>query len=395
MKNKFISIVSLCLYTQIPDFENQLHLVFLIEDYPKQLLNQINCLVKAENIHMQYMFEDKIKLIDKEYGKNKLNQLSLSQYEKSIENKIESIMTLDIELLRFISTVPDRIENNSFKLPKNADVSYLMNEYIMIKEKQIISKINKAYNLSKLAQFNSNFVELHKLSNVTFNNERYLSRVKKVKKDQEIDNIDDEHDYILLLDFISIFFENKSYRTIDEKQLLKADLLVNLDARQISYAMASMFSTDQKIHQKISLFFSNDILNEEINNDTSKRKKTSMLISKMTLRECKSYANRIMVIIVYFMLLEKHNKVSNNNFIKIPKYLENYRNQLIIILNRMIKHLIEYIQFKATSDKYKIVYSVLPLIQIKNIDPKKEPITEFIHILQYTLNFASFLCNSL
>lgn len=400
MQNKFISILTLYAYTQMKNFESQIHLVFLMEDYPDFLLNEINSLLKAASLEKQYNFSDKIGLVVDNCGRrlkqNIIQQPSLAELEKSIENNVENIIALDIALLKFIHSVPDRIEQNSFKLPQNADVPYLMNEYLSIKEKQVISKISKSYELYQLADFNSSFVQIKKLDNVIFNNNLYLTRIKKKKlKEVTGDDVEREHDYRLLVDFCEKFFENSKYRSISDVNPFNIPgeiLKVNIDLRQILYTMASVFSSSSETHRFITQFFY-DVDPTVDQNENTKAKRTQL--SVMTIRECTQYATKIMILIIYFMFIEENNIISDNINQQLPKLLEEYRNQIILCLSHMINHLVEYIDFKAKFKENKIRYSTLPLIDVKNFDSKNQPITHLIYLLQYTLNFAPFLCNSI
>ncbi|WBR61467.1 hypothetical protein [Drosophila suzukii associated hytrosavirus 1] len=390
-----ISLVSLYLYTQKPDFDKQLHLVFLVEDFPDFLLNETNCLLKAESIQQQYVLTDTIRMLNTNFGRESIEIMRLEEREKLIEEKVENIMALDIALLKFIESVPERIEQNSFKLPQNADVPYLVGEYMSIKEKQIVSKISKAMDLYNTAEFNENFIPLPKFQHVLFNNLSYTSRVVENHVIESAGNdIQLQHEYRLLVNFADEFFKSSKIREmieLEESAFNWDKMNTGIELRQTLFALASMFSESKETHDYINRFFGhkdNDIDREEKVNAKHAN------LSSMSLRSCYLYSTKFMILTLYFMFLEE-NAEKNQSKCEIKNNIEEFRNQLILILTRMIEHLIEYIQFKAASNKYKVYYSQLPLIDIENLDAKKRPITSLMYIMQYALNFAPFLCNSI
>lgn len=419
-QSRCISIFALYNYAMMQDFEQQLHLVFLVEDYPQFLLNEVNCLLKAESIQKQYVLTDKIRLLHKDFGRKYSigDSVTLSVREQQIEQKVENIMALDIALLKFIESVPDRIEQNSFKLPQNADVPYLVGEYMSIKEKQIVSKISKALDLYNTAEFSDSFEPIAKLETVVFNNTLYLTRINESELQRLTQNNDDfKHDYRLLVEFCDEFFKSSENRSIAE---MRADQIpwkltnFGVDTQQILIAMASVFSPDNDTYYRLKMFFANN--DPTIDQDNSVKSAKRRMLSIRSLRESALYSNKIMILTLYFMFMEENDELleqappaesseldksktkrkrkSSAASSRLPRNVEEYRNQFIIVLNRMIQHLLEYTQFKAASKDYKIRYSQLPIIDMHGLDAKKRPITSLIYVMQYALNFAPFLCST-
>lgn len=383
MTQKGISILSLYWYTQREGFENQIHLTFLIDDYYLQLENEVNSISLAANIQLKYLLESKIKLISKDFrAKSEFLDTTVIECEKLIRNRVENIMSLDIALLKFIASVPDLIKSNSFNLPQDADETYLMREYMTIKERQIITKISNAYELSQMTNLNDLLKPIIKLESVVFDNQRYLTRVSNSKL-REISAEDEmlKKDYISLIDFASRFFENSKNRTISDTANLPEHLTrYGLDIRQTMYAMSSSFALTSDTHRNISNFFTGQIKNDHAQ---TKRKKTS----HMSLRECSLYTNNFMVLVVYLIMLEEYQKLDDG----IGTQIEQYHRQIILILNSMIEQLLEYIQYNSVMKKKVIQYSQLPLLNIDNLATHENSVLKLIYILQYILNFAPFL----
>lgn len=399
MTKKFISILSLYFYVKRKNFENDIHLIFFNYGYAEMLLNEIDSISKASHIQSQYMIQDKVRLVQPNYGKTSMEAASISEREAAIEEKVENIISLDIALLKFISSVPEIIEKNSFKLPKNADMPYLVNEYKIIKEQRIMQIISKSLDLYSSAEFVDSYRAIGKLESVEFNNQMYTSRFdQNIMEHGSENNI---HNHILMINFFNMFFENSKYRTVSEinSQTFPRSLLnFSVDLRQTLYAMSSMFSVTEKTHTFITNFFNKSGANNALDQNENLKAKRPTL-SVMTRREASTYANRFMVLVVYFMFIEENNDLNSNND-KLPPFIEEYRNQFILVMNRILEHLIEYIQFKVYSSRIdgnineQTIFSQLPLIDIDNLDPNKRPITNIVYAIQYALNFAPFLCNA-
>ena len=392
MQDKFVSILTLYFYTRDINFTNSLHLVFLIPEYHKHLLNEIASIVKASNIQNQYKIQEFITKFKPDYGMSRMERIYNDDREYLIEEKIENIISLDIAILEFISSVPERIEQNSFQLPRNADIPYLIGEYMGLKEKQIVSKISYAYELIHNKNYNTSFQKIDIIQDVTFNNNKYLTRVEeeKVKDLTEAE----EHDYYLLIDFLNHFFENsqnRNYRTMNSSNL-PTYLSYVVEVRQILYAMASTFAIDNSVHRELSNYFYKE--NPELDQNEMFEGLKRKYLSHMTLRESIKYSNKIMTLLVSFMLIEESNDV-NNIIDEMPKNILEYRNQFILILNRMIEQYIAYTLFKVSTGGYIIKYSTLPLIDVPSFDAAKRPISHLIYILQYALNFIPFLSGTL
>lgn len=392
MQKKFISIVALYLYTQQDNYENLLHLVFAVPDYPQNLLNEINLVVKAANTQAQYVLEKQMKILKPTYGDALIEKISLKDREFAIEEKVENIVALDIAILKFISSVPDRIEQNSFQLPQNADVPYLIGEYISIREKQMVSRISRAYELFRGTEFSDSFQLVPKIPTVVFNNNKYLTRVEKNEVVQL--NKQEEHDYYLLINFLNHFFENSNNRQLSaamNTSSLPSYLTYSADLRQILYMMASTFDSTGTVHKNLTNFFYNidPNLDQSETFEGPKRK----LLSQMTMRESVKNTNNILSLFVTFMLVEENNDI-NQVEESLPQNIIEYRNQFILILNRMIEHLIKYMLYKGRNKKGKMKYSTLPLIETPPFDPQKRPISYLLYIIQYALNFAPFLSSS-
>lgn len=394
MTQKFISILTLVYYTQINGFENLLHLLLMLPDYSKLLLNELYTIGKASNIQNQYLLANKIRLINPNYGDTRMEVVQLREREEAIEQKVENIIAIDIALLKFIETVPERIEKNSFQLPQNADVPYLMSEHLTMKENDLIKIISGAFQIFENAKFTEQYQEAPKLDKVIFNNQRFLTRTQKSQLRELSDNQELEYDYRSTLDFLNQFFENSSNRSIAEirSSNLPRSLGISLDLRQTLYAMASMFSLDDEMHRKISNFF--NTVDPSIDQEQNLKAKKPLL-SNMTRRNSAIYANKVLMLILYFIFVEENNDL-NDSTEGLASNVQQYRNQLVLILNRIIEHYLEYIQYKTTTvELKKIFYAKLPLLDIPKLDSKRRPITYLIYILQYALTFAPFLSSAL
>lgn len=392
MTSKCLSILSLVLYTQQPNYENLLHLLFATPDYCDFVLNEVNSLIKASNLQSQYVLEREIKLVQPSFGTMQMEKATIKEREDAIEEKVENIMAMDIAILKFISTVPEYVEKNSFYLPKNVDVPYLVNELLTFQERQKITVISNAYEIYQNAQFNTSYQVIPKIDTVVFNNELFLSRIRKDKMEKHTTDFEMEHDYRLLVNFCNLFFENSRNRSFTHITALKISQHITFtpDLRQVLYAMSSTFSADERVHRSVSQFFNKSALDNNKNFTTKRARLTTM-----TLRKCHQYTNNILILIIYFMVIEDNNDVDNNGD-PLPPNVEDYRNQLMYILSRMLEHLLEYIKFKARDiENYKIKYSQLPLNNIPGLSESTRPITFIMYNLQYALNFAPFLFQSL
>lgn len=375
MSKKCISAYALYCYTQRPRFEEQIHLVFAVKNFPEHLENEINAISVAANIQLKYLLKEKIQLLSKDFQiQQKYNEKSVAECEQEIHDCVENIMALDLALLKFASSVPDMVKNNCFSIPANADEQYLVREYMSIKEQQMIAKISKSYRAVIADTFNEVFKEAPKINDIIFNNSRYTSRVSP----KDLDKIR-EPEYMLLLDLISSFFEHKENRDVST-YLPKHLTTQGVDVRTVTYTMVAAFSNDKDILTHLNKFISL----KPMPVDAVKRVKTM----QMTLRQCSAYAKTFMVLIVYLILGEE-------NETELHPMFEDYRRQVIITLSSLIYQLLEYIQYKTIKKKQNILYSKLPLINIENISSGRYPILRLIYVMQYCLNFAAFLFNTI
>lgn len=403
----FISILALNDYVQRNGFEAQLHLIFLVDDLPQIVLNETMALLKAESIQKQYIFTDRIRKLDPKFGEDvpvNATAQDLIFYETDITSKVENIMALDIAIIQFITTVPELMQQNSFKLPTNADSDFLLSEYMLIKEKQVVAKIGKALELILMAEFNSAFQKIPRLEGIIFGNDQLMDRIS-AENLQKCTNGDPilAHDYRTLVEFYDVFVGSKSLnrettRSVPKNaaevtaQKIPMDILnISIDVRQVLYAMASRFAGNNNVNTRLRNFFEG---NEDLDRDESQRaRNTSKRYSSdnRSLRESTIYTTKVMSLLVYFMILEENQRPED----EMPRHIKEMQNQLILTLTRMVEHLLEYIQYKSsmTTPDYKTLYSQLPLVD--RVDPNQKPITAIIYILQYALNFAPFLSSTL
>lgn len=385
---EFISILTLYFYTRNINYANEIHLIFIIEDYPEMLLNGTNLILKAQSIQNQYYLSDKIKLIDNNFGNFDIDIVSVRDRELAIEEKIENIMALDIALLKFISSVPDIIEQNSFKLPGNVTTDYLLHEYLSVKERQIVTKLSKTFDKYSVKDAISIFSALPKTQTLQFIHNENMLQVQRDRY-QESENEEDELDRnnILFIDYYNNFIDTCNIRSSCN---LSSQLHINItiELRQVLFAMISTFSSNRMIYKQLKKIFIDDSNNIDRDN-SSKFAKKQNIITDMTIDQCRMYSFDFMILVVYFMTLESNREILNRE-------MTEKRNQLILILSRMFDHLLEYIDFKSQHENTSnIFYSELPIIE-NNIDQlENKPITFIIHMLQYALNFAPFISNAI
>lgn len=394
--NTCLSVMTLYNYVMMDGYESQLHLVFCIKNLPELLLAETISILKAESIQKQYVLTDSIRHLSPDFAKQLVKHENLEIRERRITDCVENIIALDIAILKYIEQIPDIVAKHSFKVPQNADFSYLMGEYKTIKEKQIIAKISKALNLYDISKFNDMYEETPKLKHILFDNTKYTSRVPSVV-DLYTNNGDPilTHDYALLVDFVDYFVKNQKVRSLEDikSSTIPADLLnISLDVRQVLYALASVFSASDSTNLQLRLFFE-DKVNTAVDCDESEISKKRMFIMNRSNRESTKYANTFMMLLVYFTLIEDN--IYRKKVVDVmPRHIHELYNQFIIVLIRMIEHLLEYIQFRALTNSNKVLYSRLPIIVDGYADLKNMPITNLMFTLQYTLNFAPFLVYS-
>lgn len=395
IQQKFISIFSLYNYTQNENFYRQLHLVFLIEDFPEILLNETNAIIKAASCQQQYLFTDHIKLLNGTFGEKRIETMTLRQREASIETKVENIIALDIALLKFIASVPERIEQNSFKLPRNVDKSYMMNEYMTIMERQIILKISQALKEYQQINVDEIYTPAKKLRFFEFQDTAYIKQLPSEEKLNRLTQNQDElySDYLKLNQFVTTVFKNSNIRSMMDgnSQYIQEALPSSIDTRQVLYSMTLMFMYTENRNYMTTLRdafqTTPDIDQDESQRGSSKRRKFQF----QTQREAEIYIYKIIVLLVHFMYVEEQYPNVDINTI-LQQNLIDVRNQLILILTRMIDHLLMYIQFKNKKDhSKKLVYSKLPIRDTRELNATNQQITFLLYVLQYTLNFAPFL----
>lgn len=405
-----LSIITLYNYVHTEGYEHQLHLVFMVDGLAAMLLNETNLLLKAATMDRQYVLAEQMQLIEPKFGDREIEVVSLRERELAIEEKVENIISLDLALLRFVGTLPDLVERNSFKLPTNVDADYLIGEYMTIKEKQIVLKISKALELYNLADFNDAFEAIPKLDRVVFNNDNYTSRLpdsNKVDASTMTTSSALEHEYRLLIDFCDLFFGSSSLRSVaNAENIPTADILnIGVDVRQVLYAMSSMFATDEEnTNRRLKLFFEYGSADAIDDMDTTLDSSKRLNSTNRSLRESRNYSNKFLILLIYFLSFEEDTEddEDDEDNVRMPRYVEELRNQCVLTLTRMLEHLLEYIQFKSSDPKYKIKFSRLPLCSNRNCEgdmddasvSQRRPISVLIKSLQYALNFGSFVSST-
>lgn len=389
MSQRCISIVTLSCYTLMKDFDKQSHLIFLANNYANSLLNEIEMLQRSTRIENQHRLDEQVQLLDPDFKKTNF-RYTISEMEQSIKDTIRDIMQVDIDILKFIRAVPDQIVRHAYQLPSNYNNTYLVKDYNLFKEERIITTLSKTLQVYENAQFDENFIQVEKLSEVYFNNNQYTSRLLTTTKNMD-QNINVNFEYHLLVDFCDKFFHDKAItkiRDITSNKIPTDFLRSTIEIRQILYVMQTTFSSDVKTNGRIKAFFRGDE-NVDVDIDESVRSVKRPNLMDKSLRESKIQTFNFMALLVYLMSIEENNDVLINHD-KLPKFIEEYKNQAILTLNRMIEHLLEYIQFQSKTNR-KILYSKLPLVNIKLLDARVRPITQLIYMLQYALNYAPFL----
>lgn len=373
-----LSILTLYNYVHTENFEKQIHLIFLVEGLPEMVLDEVNMILKAGTMDRQYHLTKQIHMFEPNFGSESIEIVSLRERELAIEEKVENIMALDIGLIKFVATVPGLIEKNSFKLPTNVDSDYLIGEYMSIKEKQVMHKISKALDLYNKVDFSVETHMVKKHETVIFDNDNYTER--------KPENIQCDHEYELLINFINLFFSNNKTRNLllpDEFELPTELLLIGIDIRQVLYSMASMYSPNDEMNRNLRDFFRG---NSEIDNEEEERapKKRRNALYR-SLRESYNYSHKILILLLFFMVKEE---AGETNFVD---YIAEIRNQLILTLGRMLEHLISYIQFKSRDENYKIKFSRMPLSKFPSDDM---PLSKVFNSIQYALNFLPFIVDN-
>lgn len=392
VNTQFISLLSLVYYVTTENYENQIHLIFITDGFPEIVLNETASLLKAEITQRQFDFKKEIRLIEPSFGTkhNLENVPSQDENERMVIENVENIMKIDIKLLKFIASVPDRLKRNGLEIPDNADKVFLFNKYLNAKESIIVNNIYGAYKLYTMKNKNEKFVKTSTIDSVTFDNTNYTYRSKKV--DIVYTDVGNRSHYNLLIQLVDYFYSNSETRKCmsgDPSKLPIKDLKIPLEFRSFMYEMACTLPV-KSIRRDLQNFFDSSDSNSSASNKTSMKKRT--LQYNLSERLCEKGTKNMLILIIYFMIVEECDKSETHEHIN--DSLINYRNELIKILLRMIEDLIKYIQFKAINkDSNVIIYSELPLIDIPEIDNVKQPISYLVYLMQYALNFAPFLCN--
>lgn len=379
-----ISILTLFFYTRNQKFLQQIHLIFLIDnEFPRTVLDSINLILRAQTIQNQYNFANKITLLDENFGDTELAVTSVRSRELAIEEKIENIMALDIAILEFIASVPKLVERNSFKLPGNFSVDYLVSELVSVNERQIISRLAKTFDIYEAADVCNMFEPL--VLNTSFGGERTTKRYRHRDGDED----DLEHNKVQFTRFWSIFSNQGGG---DDDEIPGEDMTIEL--RQLLFAMATLFSADsERVHAQLRDMFLRVDIDREHSVKATKRKLLGNIINDMSVEQSRVYAGRAMFLIVHFM-------TSEDNGEPIDERLRDQRNQILLLLSRFLDHLLEYIEFRVNAavdsgvPSTKIPYSKLPIAE-ENFDPKDKPVTFLVHMIQYALNFAPFLSHTI
>lgn len=389
MQERFISVLSLYFYTRLENFNNLLHLVCIVEDYSDFLLNETIALVKAANIQNQYKLEKKLKLFSPSYGEQYMSMMKLAERENAIEETIENIIAIDIAILQLIASVPDHFEKNSYHLPRNVDTPFIMGEYMMAKETNVLSTVSHALKLyQQIAASSDNKYEIYKLDVIVFNNTQFLSRLADNRLLPPIGS-EGQKKYKLSVDFINNFYSQaRKFKTpADQLEYLSKLLNFQIDLRQILYCLSSLFATDNLTHINLKSLVTDD--SYEIDEDRCCPRKKSRTSIK-TQRECAIFATKFMEIIVHFMMLE-----DQQDKVELTAYVAKRRNDFILVLNRILEHLLEYNKFKANNrDNHEFMYSKLPLRSSNIPSPENKSISQLMYLIQYALNFAPFLAES-
>lgn len=391
-----LSILSLYMYTRNINYAKQLHLVFCMENYPELLLDGINLILKAQSMQNQYFLMNSIKTVAEDFGNIEIDVMSVRDLELIIEEKTEHIMAMDIALLKFIASVPEIIEENSFKLPGNVSVDYLVGEYLSVGEHRIVTRLAKTFDLYTSADACSRFETVTPPFNgrtIQYSNDE---NIRKIKRERDLQSSDDEEVDIDIyhrkfLKFYKKFIDTGRahssldlVHTVDSNKL--SQLLSTLELRQLLFAMSTTFSGVSTHAKLIDIFIDANITDRD---ESVKAAKRQNIIANMSVEECRTYASDFMISVVFFMTVE----ANNNNTDDI---LPDRRNQLLLVLVRMLDHLLEYIDFKANQETCnKILYSKLPIVDDDSLDSQTKPITATINMIQYALNFATFISNAI
>lgn len=362
----------------------------MVSDYSESLLNETIAIMKASNIQNQYSIAKKVKLFAPEFGATRMPQMPLREREDAIDETIENIISLDIATLKFISTVPDQVQNNSHNFPVNAASSgHLMNECMRYRECGVIFAVCKAVKLYELAPYNDYFEVVPKIDAVTFNNTTFLDRTFD---GETTATTTAAFEKASLLDFLEDFY--KTSVSSPERRLETLENLLNfeMDFRRIMYAFTIMFARDTQVHTDLTAFM---LKNESIGTEKSQRGKRRKPL-RLTTREGKVASKRYMQVIVLFMLLEKNMENGDIPRDKVSSVILRKYNELLAVLLQMLNDLVEYIQYKNENPElYKALYSQLPLITEPFKASQGSPVTHMIFMLQYALNFATFISKPL
>lgn len=392
LPQRFISIQALYFYTQIPDYEWTTFLIYMIPGYPEMLENEVNNMIKATSLSLQYSLKSDAHYIDPEFGKAKIsNPKSLSDLERAIRGNVRNIINLDINLIKLLKELPKQIQNNSFKLPQNVDSRHLINEYMDIKETQMISKI-----LSTLSLFNktqrigddTSYQRTYSmLPNLIFNNTLLSNRmvqkdVKSLRTEKEVK----VHRH--LIEFIDYFYTQDNTRYTTDGPEGREDI------RSILIALAMHFDNSEDFEHIFAYFEAQDPPPEENSKVVIKRgrkqvRKPTKLTHRLAVSNSKNFMGTIVSLIQY-----------ETNQVEYQKFLEESsnkfaRNHIVSIIIQMLNIYIQYTKFKSTQKNYRMKYSRLPLITIDCLDPTERPITNAIYLLQYALMFAPFFHSSI
>lgn len=352
---KWISVLSLFLYTRRIDFYKELHLVFLVDGLPDILFNELMALTKAGTMQLQYKLTEKAQLLDKDFGKGEMEIVTIRDREEVIKEKVENIMALDIAMLQFIKNVPEHMEKNAFQIPKNADTLHLVGELKTMHENKILNILDGAEEVFRENELNSSLSAIPKLQAVTFNN-KCMVRVITTNDDYKDLNVEEKHEYDMLINFINFF---KIFQQQFPKNL-KDSPLATCTVDEILTAFASSLPVTEIPHRCLSQL-DNENTNKSAAATTTTDTDEGPSVKKANTRSVNSIRlNRIlcqnfMSLIVIFIMQEK--KLLDEELrldLLFTTDMLKLRNNIIRILGEMLNKLIEYLQYRSIDDNYII-----------------------------------------
>jgi hypothetical protein len=346
---KLISIVALYHYVHIENYNELCHLIMLVENFDSTVLTMLDHLRKAQLIQQQYRFSRVIEPWDSNFGTQTLYQMSITDVEICIEEKVENILAYDIAILEFVDLMPSLVEKYGFEVPENASNEYLVQSYMNLSEEDILNRAGMALERMKQCRY----VMLENPPEIQFDNSKLTERLFDPEDKMSIKT---KQYTMKIINYLDMYF--------GEGTILKPrepGMEIFTYAKAVDN-MSCMFQVTDRIYE-----------------GAGKRRSTLN-------------ARNFLAQVTYFMNEEEDpDKSSEKKRLEMEKYDKQRRAVLQVIRELVSNYVAQLLHIHRNKDPKTIFYSQLPLNCDMTLDYNEKPITYHVVFLQYLLNFAPLI----